>query len=100
MRCIASPAHFGYSHFSMTKPTAPEPLRSEKRYWTVKDAARYLGMTPNTIYSWINPDTQKRPAQLPSGPPPPVYRFGTRQGIRLPIKEFIAWIENFRQGPE
>jgi hypothetical protein len=82
----------------MKKPiVASEPIRSEKQYWTVKDAARYLGMRDQTIYSWLNPESQLRPSKLPAHvPPPPVYRFGTRGGIRFPIKAFLKWVENFK----
>jgi len=79
----------------MKKSVSPEPIRSEKNFWTVKDAARYLGVGGPTLYDWIRP--KKRPKTTIPNPPPPVYRFGTRRGIRFPIKEFIAWAENFRQ---
>jgi len=77
----------------------PEPIRSEKNFWTIKDAARYLGLRDTTLYAWLNPNSRnnKKTSKLP-GPPPPVYRFGLHKGLRFPIKEFIAWAENFRQG--
>jgi len=79
----------------MKKPASTEPIRSDKSFWTVKDAARYLGLRDTTLYDWIQP-AKRRKTTIPS-PPPPVYRFGTRRGIRFPIKEFIRWAENFRQ---
>ena len=80
----------------MKKSVVTEPTTSEKRFWTVKDAARYLGMRDTTLYAWVNPKGFKKQSKL-SGPPPPVYRFGQHKGIRFPIKEFINWAENFRQ---
>jgi hypothetical protein len=80
------------------KPAAPNELpRSEKNFWTVKDAARYLGVSVETIYGWVSPESKSRPAKIP-GPLPPIYRFGKRHAIRIPIKEFLVWVENFRQG--
>jgi transposase-like protein len=80
----------------MKKSVVAEPIRSEKRFWTVKDAARYLGMRDTTLYDWIKSAPREK-TTIPD-PPPPVYRFGTRRGIRFPIQEFIQWAENFRQG--
>ena len=80
----------------MKKLDAAEPTNSEKRFWTVKDAARYLGMRDTTLYAWLNPTGGSRQSKLP-GPPPPTYRFGQHKGIRFPIKEFIKWAETFRQ---
>ncbi|MFZ3214918.1 MAG: helix-turn-helix domain-containing protein [Candidatus Acidiferrales bacterium] len=82
------------------KKTAPvEPPTSDKKFWTIKDAARYLGISQYTVYDWLKPN-RKAPRPSSISAMPPVYRFGKRRGLRFPIKEFIAWAETFRQGPE
>jgi len=62
----------------------------EKRYWTVKDAARYLNISPVTFYGWLTDQGVKRPVKL-FGSKPPHCRFGVNV-IRIPIKEFIEWV--------
>jgi predicted DNA-binding transcriptional regulator AlpA len=82
----------------MKKPKqAAEPIRSEKRFWTVKDAARYLGLSEFTLYDWINVK-KERPKPSTIASIPPVYRFGSRRAIRFKIDEFIEWAETFKQG--
>jgi Helix-turn-helix domain len=78
-----------------TRP-AVKTSRSEKSFWTVKEAARYLNVHYVTIYSWITDQGKTKPCKL-IGDPPPVRRFG-RNCIRLPIEEFKAWAETFKQG--
>jgi len=74
----------------------PETSRAEKRYWTVKDAARYLNVHVATVYGWITDQNKERPCKL-IGPPPPVRRFGPNC-IRLPITEFKKWADTFNEG--
>jgi hypothetical protein len=78
-----------------TRP-AVKTSRSEKSYWTVKEAARYLNVHYVTVYSWIADQGKDKPCKL-TGEPPPVIRFG-RNCIRLPIEEFKEWAANFNQG--
>jgi predicted DNA-binding transcriptional regulator AlpA len=81
----------------MKKTPSPEPaLRSDKNFWTVKDAARYLGMSQNTVYDWLKPN-RKAPRPSIVSTMPPVYRFGKRKGIRFQIKEFTMWVETLKR---
>lgn len=67
---------------------------SEPTHWSVKAAARYLGIAPSTLYSWLDSDRiATRGARL-IGNKPPHKRFG-RNCIRLPIVEFKNWVENY-----
>lgn len=65
---------------------------SEKTHWTVKDVARYLGISAEAVYCWVDPKKRGLPEHLKKNPLP-VYKFGHRQGIRFPIKEFLIWVE-------
>jgi hypothetical protein len=84
---------------SKTDEPSETPIRSEKNFWTIKDAARYLNVGAGTIYDWLNADNKKpKPAKLSKLTSlPPHFRFGSTKCIRFPIKEFIRWAENFRQ---
>jgi len=67
-------------------------IKAEKNFWSVKEAARYLGIAPLTLYCWIAPKKYCNPKT--PGTRPPFYRFGP--SIRIPITEFKNWTEQFR----
>ena len=55
-----------------------------KRPWfTAKEAADYLGVTPQTLYTYIRPRKNR----------PPLFRLGkkTKGRLRFPREEFIKW---------
>ena len=69
----------------------------EPEFWTVKDAARYLKLSPSTVYAWIAGPGYKhtRNCRLNGNKRPPFKRFGPF-AIRIPIKEFKDWAANFK----
>jgi hypothetical protein len=81
----------------MKTKTSPEDTPIEKRYWTVKDGARYLNVHYTTLYDWINIEGKRRITILIDSPPP-TRRFGGtgRNCIRLPIEEFKKWADKFK----
>jgi hypothetical protein len=65
----------------------PEPASP---FWSTKEAARYLKISPVTLYEWCRIDARKkRPCRLVTNPPP--FRRMARNVIRFPIEEFKAW---------
>lgn len=68
---------------------------SDQTHWSVKAAARYLGIAPSTLYGWLNPESGTKRAYV-IGDKPPYIRFG-RNSIRLPIEEFKKWADSYRK---
>ncbi|WP_084647098.1 helix-turn-helix domain-containing protein [Parafrankia discariae] len=70
---------------SMLLPGASAPglNADEKRLWTVRDLADYLGVPVNTIYKWRS-----------MGEGPPAYKVG--RYIRFDRREVDEWLEKRR----
>ena len=62
----------------------------ERRFWTAKEAASYLGISTQTLYDYVKfkPRSEKRVAA------PPFRRIG-RNTLRFPIQEFVEWANRF-----
>lgn len=62
----------------------------ERLYWTVPEAAAYIGFHPITVYGWIKKaekaKTRKKPVVTPI---PPYILFG--RWVRIPIEPFKVW---------
>ena len=70
----------------------------EKRFWTVKEAAAYISVSPTALYDWIRKarGLELRAGQGPAkllGVPPPYRAFG-RNKILVPVQAFKAWAED------
>lgn len=74
---------------------AEPPASVEPDYWTVKDAARYMRVSTNTIYYWINDQKTGLKRVTLTGPPAPAIRYG-RNCIRIPIQKFKEWACNLK----
>lgn len=68
----------------------------DPRFWKPKQAAEYLQISTQTLYSYCAPYKHWKRKSKPIGPPPPFRRFG-RNVIRFPIREFKEWAE-LKQG--
>lgn len=66
------------------KPLPAIPSSLDKNFWTVKDVARYLKVTPITIYRRI---------QSKNGTPLPAVRVSSKC-YRIPVTKFLEWVEN------
>ena len=59
------------------------PAPSQRPWFTAKEAADYIGVTPTTLYSYIKMRKNRPPVFRLAGKPKGVWRF--------PRAEFIAW---------
>lgn len=64
---------------------------STRRWWSLKEAATYMGCHPNTLYRRVAKAGRKYAAKKTGMP---VVRFSRRGGYRFPIDAFKAWVEN------
>jgi transposase-like protein len=69
----------------LSKPL-PEP-----EYWRAKEAARFLGVAPSTLYNWID----RKRCSLPIRGRPPYARFG--KIIVFPIVKLKLWAKQREQ---
>lgn len=63
----------------------------EKRFWTAKEAADYLGIATATLYSYVR--YRPRPREQRQSIPP--FRRIGRNVLRFPIIEFVEWANRF-----
>jgi len=59
------------------------PTPSQRPWFTAKEAADYIGVTPTTLYSYIKMRKNRPPVFRLAGKPKGVWRF--------PREEFIQW---------
>lgn len=60
-------------------------------FWTAKEAARYLKISPTTLYAYCYPKKPKNSKRARVATMPPPFRRIGRGLIRFPIAEFKAW---------
>ena len=72
------------------KIVAPNGNGHEKRFWTAKEAANYVGIAVDTLYGYC----RYKPSSKTRISIPPYRRIG-RNVLRFPVKEFIEWTERF-----
>ena len=56
---------------------------AQKPWWTAKEAAGYIGVTPSTLYSYLKMRKNRPPAFRLAGKP--------KGSLRFPREEFIQW---------
>lgn len=71
----------------------PIDISKDKRFWSAKEAAAYLMVSVQTLYSWCNSPKREWRASKLIGPKPPFRKFA-RNCMRFPIVEFKQWADN------
>ncbi len=70
---------------------------ADKRFWSVREAAAYIPVSPLTLYEMIRVASGGAPtykkAKRPITQPPPFRRFG-RNKIMIPVEAFKKWAED------
>ena len=69
-----------------TVVTALHPTEPRRRFMSIREAAAYLGISPNTLYSWNS-----------QGIYLPVVKFGRR--VMVDVNDLDAFVENNKKQP-
>jgi hypothetical protein len=73
--------------------TATMTVRGERIFWCTAEAAAYIGVSEDTLWTWASPRGKRNRRSKKFKPPkPPVVRFGKL--LRFPIEEFKTWAKN------
>jgi len=69
-----------------------DQLINGRRFWSAKEAARYLGISTGTLYGYVRFKPKTKGEHRVSAPP---FRRIGRNCIKFPIAEFIEWANRF-----